>query len=341
MRSRLELFDDVFLEILLGLALALLIAVAFAPRLVSLCAGVSTQFTEVRHDVTGQPPSDSPQQTAVSAEPERCKPGFAFWFEEGLWDVCALWIFMCFFCLKLIHEPSVMRYHTREFKADHIKDPGVLGNVLLFFTKILLLGALYLFIIFTYIDGSGKVSDAKVAWSFFFLVLTSYFFPNLIRHLQLHRAMFQSTEDNLSGLRDWLSQVVAVWLALDLVNGIALSVVLTLPIWPTASWWAALGLSLCSVLVIVELFSSHPRVITWIRVQPWLEHLQKTPRWVRIALCPAIIVLPVMYVVFRPDHWELSKIQQYGIVHYGILYLLFVNLVDWILNGRFFFGKPP
>ncbi|MCI0654627.1 MAG: hypothetical protein L0Y39_09140 [Methylococcaceae bacterium] len=332
MTNRLQLFDDVFLEILLGLALALLVVVAFAPRIVGLCDGGRADFTEIAPTtVTGRDFTEPSQIQAYPPQIEKCKPGFFSWINNRHWNTLILWVLLCFFCIKLVHESSVMRYHRKPLE-EYFTDPGMGGNFILFCAKIALLASLYLFIIFKYVEGSSKVSDTAVAISFFVLVLSSYFFPNLTLYDQLRSAIITPPDPSLHRRQQWLAQVAAVWLSLDLVNIIFLWAILTQPYLPL---FFSKGVSFVFIalfgVVVVELFAPTP-VVTWHRLRPWLQDIRGSSGGFRFWLCMAIIAPPA-YVTFGLD---LSDVQPYGIV-----YLISVNLFDWYLNRHFFFGSPP
>lgn len=183
METRLRLFDDVFLEILLGLALALLIAIGFAPSLVNLAEGCATQPPKaagnknamtcqcqagspmqssqkgregaIHSHVTCECQDDVPKQEGTSQQQDGCTVGVVNWWRNNQPADLTTWLFLCLFCFKLVHESSCMRYHTQNLVTiPHIQDSPSFLNVLLFISKMALPGALYVLVILIYVDGN-------------------------------------------------------------------------------------------------------------------------------------------------------------------------------------------
>ena len=450
--DRLERFDDVFTEILIGLAAALLIAIGFAPQLLStpeykwivqmqqgdkrfdialdewpepitcpICQESRKQgitqidreepqkqkqgqkkTKEVTQPVVTQPVVTQPElhQQAISKHDlvclkdgwqvdvnylnsqaskwvsspksgkkldpnnpddivkvvglQRGETSFSSWWDSGQSAIIILWLFMGAFCVKLVHEQSVLRYHLSEDKLQLNKR----SNVLLFLSRVFLLSMLYLVIIGVYINGYGRLVD--YFWSpklFALLLITSYIVPDwilycyFVKHLKelaekKNTTLTQQQREELEGVEkveEWLkSKVIWRWVALDIVNCVITAILFA----GADNKNYGVVLALVSVIAIsVWVFfgnqaygtGENPTMLN--SIGEWYKdsNIPENKKGFRsVVVCIALIF--VGFIIANTFKWDLLK---YDNSHNAAIVVLGANLLDWIFNDRFFFDKAP
>ncbi|MCI0563326.1 MAG: hypothetical protein MN733_33030 [Nitrososphaera sp.] len=353
MENRLHLFDDIFTEILLGFALALLIGIAFAPQLVGVSGELPSKSADSKVIQQEQLLDDGAQRENPSTEQSA---GIHYWWKSGQHSVWVLWILICLFCFKVVHEQSVMRYHLNRVVPFQVNEPGWLANISQFVSKIALLLTLYILIILIYLSGYGKATDSLAVIVFAILLLASYLLPNCTLYHQLISLKVLPSTDlpdnkeadpgNTMRERDKtirentcceLRKTVAKWLALDVFNVFGIAVIFFVsPISKAIAGVVALIAFMCVVAVFIGLTLVEKERVSSVNglrhdivagCYAWTEDFKKFP-WLLgslIIILAATVILPVVGydVPFSP--------------HDGIIIVLTLNIMDWGLNYRFYF----
>lgn len=416
MADRLERFDDVFTEILIGLAGALLIAIGFAPQLLNLPAYQHVVTMAYGNETILIPLEEWPepihcpvckatllsasskranglltseQQLAQAREEAFFKHGlvclkdewkldkkflneqvstwtvcpfctrehdrrdhmevkeisrrdasFAAWFDLRQYSILILWFFMCAFCVKVVHEQSVMRHHLRSISFEM----GLGSNVFLFLSRVVLLAMLYLVIIGVYIKGYGKLglggnsSDQLFA----ILLVVSYIVPDWVMYSYLVKAQPEVRAQRKYAIHRWLkTKVVWRWIALDLLNA-AITVILFVGVadnrWGIFVTFVGLVLVACWIGWGQHCYRNNkPQTAVNAIGAWWIDGWAGNQRGM-IMLIVSFTLFGGVYIAANLFEWAPAYITE---PHYAAVTVLGVNLLDWLFNARFFFDEVP
>ena len=433
--DRLDRFDDVFTEILIGLALAILIAIGFAPVLVNLrdhdwqawvkhdgkahlieladwpgqltCAKDKHPFFEptLRCPVDGSVinnedlaklvkgwkhcvvcGSQVPAEVNMAGKKELQQGGFEVsiekhvsslpsWLEESrrapdwkerwrFYSIIALWVSMCLFCIKLIHEQSAMRYHLS--KDDLVlPEDGISSNFLLFLSRVFLLAFLYLFVIQVYVRGWGEVGNSNNRW-LMLVLFAAYILPDLILYRRL--LDLRGSRRSSRTLGGWLrDDVVWRWLLIDLLNlfaGIVMFFssfeVIPTPIPTLFTVAVAIAAIIALVILASRIWMSGGTAAPaglgtggveerWGVVSHWVKRWvgETFSEWANTGNLkrkrPTVWVLFLIVAVLLAYTGALlfatfQKTPSVGVQEFA-LFMVICNLLDWWPNREFFFGQ--
>ena len=417
MADRLERFDDIFTEILIGLAGALLIAIGFAPQLLNLPAyqhviqmahGEETfvipleEWPEPIHcpvckatllSASGKRGSGllTSEQQQVQARQEaifrrdlvclkdnwkldkkfldnqvstwtvcpfctreyddrhdrfevkgidRRDASFAAWFDLRQYEIILLWFFMCAFCVKVVHEQSVMRHHMGLTTFEM----GLASNVFLFLSRVVLLAMLYLVIIGVYIRSYGKLGSGSNSSDqlFAILLVVSYIVPDWVLYSYLVKAQPEVKAQPKYAIHRWLkTRVVWRWIALDLLNAV-ITVILFVGV--ADNRWGILVAFCVLALVAIWIglghssYKNNKSKNAFNAIGAWWIDGWASNRVGMIMLIGSFTLFGGVYIAANLFKWAPAYTTE---PHYAAVTVLGVNLLDWFFNARFFFDEVP
>jgi len=188
--DRLEGFEDIFSEIMVGFALALLIAVWLAPTIFfnwDSAEKIKATDLAVRFN-TGETAPPGAWQFQENNNEDLTNPDKVQIFKKkgppDLMGICdwdsAIFLFLALWIVKYLHEGSVMKFHNSH--RNNNLSLNKVGNIFMFISKALFLIFLYILIIEVYLKNSGKFTgtNSTEIVSLALFVFFGYILPDFI-----------------------------------------------------------------------------------------------------------------------------------------------------------------
>lgn len=291
--DRLERLEDLFTEWMIGFALALLIAVGFAPNLIG---------------------------------GETIDPFINWQTPKKL-----LYFVLFLFCVKIIHEQSVFRYHL---KKNNIRlNTDTVGNVIWFASRILVPFCLYLLIITIFIS---KNNNPYSFLGFSGLLIAAYIAPDWVLYKQL---LDSETKKSLI-ISHIKKKPVWIWLFLDIVN--ILGIIYLLLAKDNIKYAGLAAFIILTALPILYFVSNKIKQHGYDYKIPylWCWVFRIVEDFVTVGLEKKKLLMIGAYILL----WfgtvlGLILAGNFDLTYFHIIIFVFlVNILDWFLNCSFFFG---
>lgn len=262
-----------------------------------------------------------------------------------------LYIFIILFCVKILHEQSVTRYHLQDITLD---DKASFPNFLIFVCRLVLLTSLYVMIIWVYVNEHGVFGHDKIINSVFVLLLFSaYVIPDWVLYRQLSDMLKANQYRANQKIKDMKETYVWKWMALNVANLLASIPAIIIIIGVEAKWISMIGTVLIiGVWVKLTLLPSsssksknnnqynQSNNANQNKFYRWTIEIVKV--WVndiKIQKRRTIISLPICTILFYiiSSCWITFGKEEstYLIIP---IFFLGINIFDWLFNWGFFFG---